>query len=82
MDLNGRVVRRFDLAAPGVVRVLSSASSGSDGIGSSQHMNYVVWDGTDRSGDQVANGVYLFELRIEDAGGQSLRRRDKIVVMN
>lgn len=82
MDLNGRVVRHFDLAQPGVVQVLTSASLPAGSVGSSQYMNYVVWDGTDRAGDQVANGVYLYELRIEDAAGGAMRTRDKLVVMN
>lgn len=80
LDLNGRMVRHFDLAHPGVVQVLGTAPPG--GIGSIQDMNYVEWDGTDGVGDPVANGVYLYELRVEDVTGHALRKLDKLVVMN
>ncbi len=82
LDLNGRTVRHFDLGAPGVVQVLSGSPTVPGAIGSSQFMNYVEWDGTDSAGDSVANGVYLFELRIQDQAGRALRKRDKLVVMN
>jgi hypothetical protein len=41
----------------------------------------VVWDGTDQTGDLVANGVYLYELRVEDRNGQTFTNLDKLVVM-
>ncbi|MFQ5600959.1 MAG: C25 family cysteine peptidase, partial [Candidatus Krumholzibacteriia bacterium] len=78
MDLNGRTVRTFDLSAPGVVGNLLPGSSGGP---TTLEMNYVEWDGTDRGGDRVANGIYLYELRIEDANGRALSKWDKIVLM-
>jgi hypothetical protein len=88
MDLNGRTVRQFDLAGDGQIarqtesgdiEVLDFATAGS--IGTSMGWNFLEWNGTDRAGDDVANGVYLYELRLEDAGGRALRKRDKVVVM-
>jgi hypothetical protein len=82
MDLNGRSVRIFNLAEPGIV--MSDNAPSGDCIASvdgdtSKH--WVVWDGTDQTGDLVANGVYLYELRVEDRNGQTFTNLDKLVVM-
>jgi len=80
MDLNGRTVRHFDLGGAGTLQDLLPAASSAAG-GTTMAMNYVEWDGTDSAGDHVANGVYFYEVRITDASGQEIRKRDKVVVM-
>ena len=37
--------------------------------------NWFLWDGTDEEGDEVANGVYFYELVIADSQGKVLDRR-------
>jgi hypothetical protein len=81
MDLNGRLVRQFDLAQPGVVQIYSGVQPAKVGSAQTDVMNYVEWDGADNAGDRVANGIYLFELRIQDDAGHALRKLDKVVVM-
>jgi flagellar hook assembly protein FlgD len=49
----GRVVRHIPLAA-GALRI---------------GFNTVAWDGKDEDGDEVANGVYFYKIRIAAAGG-------------
>ena len=41
----------------------------------------VTWDGFDRAGDKVANGVYLSRLVFTDLAGKELVWEDKIVKM-
>jgi len=81
MDLNGRLVRQFDLSQPGVVQVQPGVAPAKVGSAQTDVMNYVEWDGADSAGDRVANGVYLYELRIQDETGHALRKLDKVVVM-
>ncbi len=81
MDLNGRTVRQFDLGGAGVVQDLLPPPPSKAG-GTTMAMNYVAWDGTDSAGDRVANGVYLYEVRIADASGREIRKRDKVVLMH
>ena len=38
------------------------------------------WNGTDRKGDAIANGVYLYKLDIEDAEGRHHTTIDRLVV--
>jgi hypothetical protein len=42
--------------------------------------NWLEWDVRDRRGDELANGVYLFKLSLEDASGRSRAQVDRIVV--
>jgi hypothetical protein len=84
LDVNGRTVQRYDLRDPGIVKSDLEVPAGSIGTGVGQddtHWNWVEWDGRDRAGDLVANGVYLYELQIQDGGGKAQRKRDKLVVM-
>lgn len=86
LDLNGRTVIRADLASPGVVKSDLAVPPGSIGSGVGQdstHWNYVELfrDGLDGHGDEVANGVYLYELEIRGQNGQTQRRRDRLVIM-
>jgi len=84
LDLNGRTVLKRDLRTPGVVKSDVEVPPGGIGSGTGQddtHWNYIEWDGRDVTGDEVANGVYLLELSVQDHDGQSQRHRDKIVLM-
>lgn len=40
--------------------------------------NYVLWDGRDREGDPVANGVYFYELRVRTLDGREIKRIDRL----
>ncbi len=40
----------------------------------------ITWDGTDRDGDQVANGVYLYKIIIKDSDGKA-EKIDKLVIL-
>jgi len=86
MDVNGRQVLRLDLADPGVVRTDVAAPPGQIGSGVGQddtHWNYVevFRDGLDGRGDELANGVYLYELQIRGLSGETQRKRDRVVIM-
>ncbi len=52
-DVNGRVLRRFDLGFrhAGIYREKSRA---------------IYWDGRGDLGEKVASGLYFYELRAED----------------
>lgn len=83
---SGRKVLQLDLAAPGVVQSDVEVPPGAIGSGVGQddsHWNYVevFEDGRDLLGDRVANGVYLYELRIRGLAGGEQRHRDKLVIM-
>jgi len=41
----------------------------------------VPWDGRDREGDRVANGVYLYRVLAETAGGRAESGMQRLVVM-
>ncbi len=79
-DLNGRTVRIFDLRA-GALEDLRPEPVPGGGLGTTMALNYVEWDGTDSAGEQVANGVYFYDILITDVSGQEIRKRDKVVVM-
>ena len=86
VDVNGRTVLRRDLADPGVVQSDVAVPPGQIGSGVGQddsHWNYVELfrDGLDSRGDEIANGVYIYELQIRGLSGQSQRKRDRIVIM-
>jgi len=40
--------------------------------------NEIVWDGRDRDGDPVANGVYLYKLEVRTAAGKTIERIDRV----
>ncbi len=39
--------------------------------------NVIVWDGLDREGDQVGNGVYFYKLVVETLGGEKIDRIER-----
>ena len=39
------------------------------------------WDGRDRDGDQIANGVYLYKLILDD-GSEKKEVIEKLVILN
>ncbi len=41
----------------------------------------VPWDGRDREGDRIANGVYLYRVQLEGAAGQARSDMQRLVVM-
>jgi flagellar hook assembly protein FlgD len=41
----------------------------------------VPWDGRDREGDRIANGVYLYRVQVEGAAGQARSDMQRLVVM-
>jgi hypothetical protein len=86
LSASGRKVLQLDLAEPGVVQSDVDVPPGTIGSGVGQddtHWNYieVFRDGRDLVGDRVANGVYLYELRIRGLAGGEQRHRDKLVIM-
>ncbi len=40
----------------------------------------ITWDGTDRDGDEIANGVYLYKIIIRD-GNRKIEHIDKLVIL-
>ena len=43
--------------------------------------HYTIWDGLDRSGDKVANGVYISRLVFTEPSGEQVVWEDKVVKM-
>ncbi len=41
----------------------------------------VPWDGRDREGDRIANGVYLYRVKLEGAAGKASSEMQRLVVM-
>ncbi len=56
-------------------KVLVACSSGEEAMTRHLGRNWFLWDGTDEEGDEVANGVYFYELVIADSQGKVLDRR-------
>jgi len=42
--------------------------------------NQIYWDGRDRNGDVLANGVYLYKIIIDD-GGQTVEKIEKLAIV-
>lgn len=42
--------------------------------------NKIYWDGRDRDGDQLANGVYLYKITVND-GQNSIEKIDKLAIV-
>jgi hypothetical protein len=61
LTVSGRVVREIGLAEFGPIRIGHNQSS-------------FAWDGTDQFGDQLANGVYLYQVTARRAG-QEIKHR-------
>ena len=45
----------------------------------SKGVNYFQWNGRDADGDQVANGLYFYEITAWDEQGQAIKTVDKVV---
>ncbi len=56
-----------------VVRILGPEDLGALQVG--RHQTEGGWDGTDRFGDRLANGVYLYRFVTKDANGDSIKER-------
>jgi len=56
-----------------VVREITQNELGDLKIG--KHLSDYVWDGTDEYGDQLANGVYLYQLIVKH-DGESIKKHD------
>ncbi len=63
MTVSGRVVREVEQAELGELKV-------------GTHLTDFVWDGKDEFGDQLANGVYLYRLVVEDVDGKDWEKYD------
>ncbi|HSV88489.1 MAG TPA: hypothetical protein VLH61_07585, partial [Bacteroidales bacterium] len=61
MTITGKVVREIDLSELGPLRI-------------GRNITQFAWDGTDRYGAQLANGVYLYRI-ITNIDGQSIENR-------
>ncbi|MEO7176837.1 MAG: C25 family cysteine peptidase [Saprospiraceae bacterium] len=55
-----------------LIKVLTQNDLGPLRIGT--NMTDFAWNGKDQYGDQLANGVYLYRLRVKDESGKSLER--------
>ncbi len=62
MTINGRVVREIDEFELGPLRIGKNITS-------------YAWDGKDQFGDQLANGVYLYRVRVK-LSGEDMRHID------
>ncbi len=40
--------------------------------------NMIEWDGRDRDGDELANGVYFYELRVRTLDGRELKKIERL----
>ena len=47
--------------------------------GLSPGYHQLPWDGQDSDGDQIANGVYVFRLSVQTAGGASTQQLGRMV---
>jgi hypothetical protein len=41
----------------------------------------VDWDGLDEYGNKIANGVYLYRLRVQTPDGRSAQKWEKLVIL-
>ena len=64
MTVSGRIVREVGQAEFGPIRF-------------GTHLSDFAWDGTDQYGDHLANGVYLYQVFIEDEQGQEIGKYER-----
>jgi len=62
MTITGQVVREIDMSELGPIRI-------------GRNITQFAWDGTDKFGDLLAPGVYLYRV-ITNIGGQSIEKRN------
>jgi len=61
MTVSGKVVREIGMDEIGPIRFGNNISE-------------FAWDGTDQFGDRLANGVYFYRVRVQQAGNEMARR--------
>jgi hypothetical protein len=44
-------------------------------------VNQIFWDGTDKYGDQLAKGVYIYRVKVKDTSGQTAEKTEKLVIL-
>ncbi len=75
----------YDLSLPGAkARVRLFTVSGwrileEKDLPASKGVNYFQWNGRDADGDQVANGLYFYEITAWDEQGKAIKSVDKVV---
>ncbi len=48
-------------------------------VSTSENFNFIDWDGRDHYGDQVANGVYLYKVKVKGASGKTDEALGKLI---
>jgi hypothetical protein len=57
-----------------IVRVINKAELGNLKIGN--NISDFIWDGTDTFGDRLANGVYFYQVFVENNDGSNIEKRN------
>ena len=73
-ELPERISIQIMTTAGQIVRTISTAELGPLKRGVNQ--TDFQWDGTDQFGDRLANGIYLYRVRIEDNAGDAVKKLD------
>ena len=70
----GEILIKIYTISGRLIRTIEGNAVGSDGF------NHVYWDGLDDDGDRLANGVYLYKIKIQK-GERSKEVLQKLVVL-
>lgn len=51
-------------------------------IASQSHFDQLTWNGTDDYGDKLANGVYIYKIKVRSDSGKIAEATQKLVILN
>lgn len=51
-------------------------------VASTSHFDQISWNGLDEYGDKLANGVYIYKIKVKSASGRSTEATQKLVILN
>lgn len=51
-------------------------------VAATSHFDQISWNGLDEYGDKLANGVYIYKVRVRSASGKSTEATQKLVILN
>ncbi|MCF8254998.1 MAG: type IX secretion system sortase PorU [Bacteroidia bacterium] len=51
-------------------------------MGQGSHFDQITWDGKDEYGDKLANGVYIYKVKLKSPGHKTIEKLEKLVILN
>jgi hypothetical protein len=51
-------------------------------VATQSHFDQLTWNGTDDYGDRLANGVYIYKIKVRSDAGKIAEATQKLVILN